>query len=149
MTNIAGLGLGHVFDVIPIADGIGFNVRNCNAVSFVCTSSNSAGVFTLTASKVFGSGYTGTGVTPFTYWYSNTAVDGTSTWTKQTLSAGNAVTFTGSILAGVIPLYTTQLPDGYNYVKMTGTVGATHLVCAVLHDLAVQRTPANLAKLGA
>jgi hypothetical protein len=148
MATIAGVGLGRVLDVIPIAAGQGFSIVNANAVDFVCTG---ADTFTLTVATSFAGTYRAynyftPNFTPFTYWYQRADTNGTHAWTRQTQVAASAVT-QGSAYTTVIPLFSTQLPDGYNYVKMS--VGASGLVCAVLHDLSVARTPANLQILGA
>lgn len=150
MTNIAGVGLGRVLDVVTVGDAKGISVVNANALSFVCYSPNSDGVFTLTISKTFGSGYTQpSGFNPFTYYYTQTAADGTSAWSKATQAASNAITVSGSVTNIVIPFFTTQMPDGYKYVKLTGATDASRTVTVVLHDLAVRRDPTNLAILGA
>jgi hypothetical protein len=148
-TTIAGAGLGRVFDVVTVASGKGFSVKNCNAVSILVDSPSSTAVVTLTVAKVFGGPYAANGATPFTYYYSQTASDGTSAWTRNTQAASNVVTVAGSLVVVCIPLYMTQLPDQFDYLKVTTTVDGAALTTCILHDLAVQRAPANLAILGA
>lgn len=148
MATIAGSGLGRVFDVVPIASGNAFTLVNANAVSFICTG---ADTFTLTVATSFGGTYRAynyftPNFTPFTYYYQAAATNGTAAWTRQTQAAASSVTQAGAYTT-VIPLFATQLPDGYMYVKMTASVAG--LVTAVLHDLSVARTPANLKILGA
>ena len=149
MATIAGAGLGRVLDVVTLAGGKGFSLKNANAVSFVCYSPNNNGVFTLTIAKTYSGAYAQNSIKPFTYWYSQTAADGTGQWSRQTLAAGNAVTVSGAIVPAGIPLFATAMPDGYHYVKLPTSVDASATVTAVLHDLAVGRKPANLAILGA
>lgn len=154
----AGVGLGRVVDVIPIAAGQGFSLKNANAVDFFCTGDGSTSVFTLTVAATFGGTYYTysdftPNFTPFTYYYGQTATNGTAAWFRTTMTAANAVTpgTTGTpgktFTSAMIPLFSTQLPDGYSYVKMTNSGGAG-LVTAVLHDLSVARAPANLKILG-
>lgn len=147
MSTIAGLGIGRVFDVIPIASAQGFSLKNANAVTFVCTG---ADTFTLTVATSFGGTYRAfnfftPNFTPFTYYHQRADTNGTNAWTRQTQAAASAVTQAGAYTTA-IPLYSTQLPDGYMYVKMTASVAG--LVCAVLHDLSVARKPENLQILG-
>ena len=42
---------------------------------------------------------------------------------------------------------TRDLPAGANYVSLTASGSGTETVMAIVHDLAVQRTPANLTAL--
>jgi len=147
-TTISGVGLGRVYDVIPIAAGVGFSLKNANAVDFVCTG---ADTFTLTVATSFAGTYRAysyftPNYTPFSYYYQRADTNGTNAWTRQTLTAASVVTQAGAYTT-VIPLFATTLPDGYMYAKLTAS--ASGLVCAVLHDLAVARTPANLTILGA
>ncbi len=159
MATIAGVGLGRVLDVVPIAAGQAFSMANANAVDFVCTGDGSTSVFTLTIATSFGGTYRAfnfftPNFTPFTYYYGNTATNGTAGWTRVTMAAAasavtqGAGTPSGTYTTTVIPLFSTQLPDGYNYVKLTNSGGAG-LVTAILHDLSVARKPANLQILGA
>jgi hypothetical protein len=159
MSTIAGLGLGRVFDVIPIAAGKGFSLQNANAVDFVCTGDGSTSVFTLTVATTFAGTYRAYTYfipyfTPFAYYYGTTATDGTAAWQRVSMTAASVITpgTTGTpgatLTTAVITLFSTEMPDGYSYVKMTNSGGAG-LVTAVLHDLSVARKPANLKILGA
>lgn len=78
---------------------------------------------------------------------------GTETWTKTAVTpSSNVVTLTGE--QGhegiyVFEILGSQLPDGYAYYEVdssdAGTVAQLGGVLYILHDLTVQRTPANLA----
>lgn len=152
--TIPGVGLGRVFDVVPVAASQGISMQNCNAIDFVCTESGGATTFTLTVATTFAGTYRAfnfftPNFTPFTYYYTRTSdTAGTVAWARQTQTAASTVVSAATSDTLVIPLFATQLPDGYSYVKLTAT-GGTGLVCAVLHDLAVARMPANLTKPGA
>lgn len=136
-------GLGRVFNVVPIAAGQGILLRDCSAVTFVCTGNDT---FTLTLATTFAGSYSQpSGFNPITRKYTNTATNGTAAWVKATQAASNAVTIASGTVA--FSLLVSQIPDTYNYVK--NTASSAGLVMAVLHDLTVQRTPANLAILGA
>lgn len=140
---MAGMeGLGRVFNVIPIASGKAFKMRGASAVTFVCTG---ADTFTVTAASSFAGTYASPG-NIISHYYQATATDGTAAWTKQTQAASNAVVQAGSNTT-VFSVFTSQLADPDDYVKCTAS--ATGLVHAILHDLVVQRGPANLEILGA
>lgn len=85
-----------------------------------------------------------------------TALDGTETWSKKTQTAaatiadpGGAGTSAESQQILAIPVRGEQLSDGYDYISLdVADVGANAQlggVLYILHDLEVQRAPANLA----
>ncbi|MDX3759341.1 hypothetical protein [Streptomyces sp. AK02-04a] len=139
---MAGMyGLGRVMNVIPIAAGAAFKFRGASAVTFVCTGNDT---FTLTASATFGGSYATPG-NIITRKQTCTATNGTAAWAETTQAASNAVTIaSGTVVFGVL---TSQIADPLAYLKVS--VGASGLVTAILHDLTVQRKPANLEILGA
>ena len=133
--------LGRAFNVVPIAAGVALSMKDCSGVTFVCTGNDT---FTITVASTFGGSYATPG-NIITHKYTNTATDGTAAWVKATQSASNAVTIaSGTVSFDVLGA---MLPDPKCYVKVS--VGASGLVTAILHDLAVQRNPANLAKVSA
>ncbi len=134
-------GLGRVFNAVPIAAGQGISLKDAQGVTFICTG---ADTFTVTAAATFAGSYTSPG-TIITRKQTNTATNGTAKWVEATQAAGNAVT----IASGAVAFYidANDLPAGQAYVK--AAAAASGLVTAVVHDLAVQRDPANLAALGA
>jgi hypothetical protein len=139
---MAGMeGLGRVLDVIPIAAGQAFKFRNASAVLFVCTG---ADTFTLTASGTYGGSYTSPG-NVITHYYQRADTNGTHAWTRQTQAASNAVV-QGSAYTTAFEVLTSMVADPQDYLKVS--VGASGLVTAILHDLMVQRKPANLEILG-
>lgn len=132
-------GLGREFNVIPIAAGVGLSLKDAEGVSFVCTG---ADTFTITASATQG----GTYATPgniITRKQTNTSTAGAAKWVNATQSASNAVT----IASGAVLFYVdaADLPAADCYVKVS--VGASGLVQAIVHDLQIQRDPANLPAL--
>ncbi len=148
---MAGMdGLGRVFNVISLADTVGFNISACSAVSFLVTASGASSL-AVTAAKTFAGSYDNftpaNGFSQQTRWYQSTSDTCTAAWTKQT-----AVWTTNSIaLAGTtgymscFTIYGSQLADGYKYLKGTCTNGT---LVVILHDLTVARSPENLVKLG-
>lgn len=151
-TTIAGQGLGRVFDVVHDASGNMFSMKNANAVSFIVKSSGAASL-AVVAAKSFGGSTTNwttaNGFGQTSYFWQQAGVVGTAVWTKQTATwTTNSVALAGTTgYTSVITIYGTQFADGYDYIQATGTNTTT--VIALLHDLAVQRVPTNLVKLGA
>lgn len=151
-TTYPGQGLGRVFDVVHDASGNMFSLKGANAVSFIVKSSGAASL-AVVAAKTFGGSTqnwtTANGYGQTAYFFQQAGVDGTHAWTKQTATwTTNSVALAGTTgYTSVITVYNTQFADGYAYIQATGTNTTT--VIALLHDLAVQRTPANLVKLGA
>lgn len=140
---MAGMeGLGRLIDVIPIAAGQGFKFRNASAVTFVCTG---ADTFTITAASTFAGSYTSPG-NVINHYYQRADTNGTHAWTRVTQSASNAVV-QGSAFTTVFEVLTSMIADPQQYLKVSAA--AAGLVFAVLHDLTVQRKPANLEILGA
>ena len=133
-------GLGRVLNVIPIAAGNAFAMQGASACTFVCTGNDT---FTLNKASSFAGSYTTLAVV--TRYYTNTATNGTAVWVKVTQAAAATVVIASGSVAFTV--FTSQLSDPSNYLKVT--VGASGLVTAILHDLTVQRAPANLAILGA
>jgi hypothetical protein len=144
-------GLGRLFNVVPIAAGVGIAVQPAAAVTFVCTGNDT---FTLTVCPTFAGSY----VAPLTTaiggglirnYYTCTATAGTAAWVKTTLASGsyvNAVTIaSGTVVFAIYGVdmtpYTATGPASM-YVKCS--VGASGLVTCITHDLVHQRTPANM-----
>jgi threonine dehydratase len=140
---MAGMeGLGRLVDVIPIAAGQGFKFRGASAVLFVCTG---ADTFTVTVASSYSGSYSSPG-NILTHYYQRADTNGTHAWTKQTLSASNAIT-QGSAYTTAFEVLTSMISDPNDYIKVS--VGGSGLVTAILHDLVTQRKPANLEILGA
>lgn len=80
-------------------------------------------------------------------------LDGDETWTKVTQTAASEVTGNGTSAEEqaiyVFEVEASELSDGFNYISLnvadTGTNAQLGCVLYFLRDLAVQRTPANLA----
>jgi len=141
--------LGRVLNVVPIAAGKAISLKECTGITYVLTG---ADTFSLTTATTFGGTYrAGSFFTPawapIDHMYDATATDGTAVWTRVAQTAADN---TGLLTAGhstVVEISANALPDGYTYLKMSGA--AAGLVIAIVHDLEIQRKPANLVKLGA
>lgn len=134
-------GLGRLFNLVhTLGDSSYVNLRDGNAVTFVCQL-DAGDTFTVSSA----SDASGTGVAALakvTQYY--TAAKAGGVWTKTTQAAASTVTTANSVVA-VFTIRHDQLPDGHSYVKCPST--STGTVLAILHDLNVQRTPANLASV--
>ena len=147
---MAGMqGLGRVFNLLGTASGVGINMAEASSITFYGTND---GTYTLTCSKTFAGSYTTpAGWAPIATAYTNADNGvGTGGWTKVTQAASTAVT-TATDIAVAFTVMTSGLPDGYQYVKCTKTTDndGNPSVMAIVHDLTVQRTPANLITLSA
>lgn len=134
--------LGRSFNVAPIAAGRGISLKGGTAVTFVCTG---ADTFTVTSAASFGGSYSSPG-NVVDHYYQQAATNGSAAWTKQTQTASNAVV-QASAYTTLITVSANSLPDTHCYVKCSA--GGTGLVTAIVHDLSVQRKPANLPALSA
>lgn len=128
-------GLGREFNVVPIAAAKKISMKDCQGITFVCTGNDT---FTLNNMAA----YNGSPVAlaTITNYYTCTATDGSAAWVAATQAAASTVT----ISSGSVSFYVDSgdLSSGSEYVEVT--VGASGLVCAILHDLLVERAPANL-----
>ena len=130
-------GLGRLFNVVPIAAGVGLSMKTCSGITFICTGNDT---FTLTVASTFGGSYATPGNIIATK-YTNTSTAGGAAWVGPTAqTAANTVV----ISSGSVAVYVGQnmLADPACYLKMTAS--SAGLVTAILHDLKVKRTPANL-----
>lgn len=133
-------GLGRAYNVIPIAAGAGFSLKQATGCTFVCTGNDT---FTLTVASTFAGSYATPG-NIITHVYTNTSTNGTATWVKASQAASNAVVISSGTVA--FEVFGIQLADPKAYLKVTAS--SAGLVTAILHDLTAQRGPANLAILG-
>lgn len=141
---MAGMeGLGRLFDAVPIASGQALKFRGASGFAFLCTG---ADTFTITVSSTYGGSYASPG-NIITHYYQRADTNGTHAWTLQTQAASNAVIQANAGYTTLIEVFTSQLADPNDYIKVTAS--SAGLVAAIPHDLVVQRKPANLEILGA
>lgn len=154
MPTMAALGLGRVFDVVGDGSGNMISLKNANAISYIVrATSTTTTTLTVVGAKTYGGGTTtwtpANGFGQPAVWNQNTSHDGTAAWTKVTASwASNVLTIGAtSGYVSVVTFFATQFADGFDYIQATAA-NSTYCV-GLVHDLAIARTPANLAKLGA
>jgi len=136
-------GLGKVFNVVAVADGVLVPLKDAGAVSFVCFLGTGDTYTVQEAKDAAGTG--AQNLATVDHFYDSTGVGGA--WSKMTQAAAATVVNDGT--AGhdcsVFTIQASELSDTYTHVKCTSTGAGT--VVAVLHDLQVQRAPENLPAL--
>lgn len=162
-------GLGRLFDVgvgaVPTdavagaITGKRCSLANASAVTIVVITTGASTDITdvdLQQHTAYTGGTT-TDLDIITYYYykSETALDNDEPWVKGTQTAASEITNVGAAsqeLLLAIEVDAASLADGYTHVSLDipdlGTNGTRH--CAILyvvHDLLVQRTPANMPSL--
>lgn len=143
--------LGRVCNIITTADTHGFSTSDCSGVMLAVAASGASSI-AVTASKAFAGSYVAftpaNGFGQSTRWYQSTTAVGTAAWTEQvSVWTTNSLALAGTTAyVSVVHIFGSQMADGYKYLKVTCTNGT---LVALPYDLTVQRTPANLAILGA
>ena len=149
---MAGMrALGRVYDVVPAgaaATALTVCLKDCSGVGIVAsTGATATGTLTFTARTTFSGSQTN--VTPANgfgqpnTWYLRHPAN-TAAWAAQAASwSSNALTI--SAVSGdvsYVDYLVSELADTFDY--LTVTPGAAVTITAVLYDLTVARTPANL-----
>ncbi len=133
--------LGRLINVLPVADDVYVDIRNCGGITFVGV--NAAGeTWTLTEAKTQAAGSAQVLATIDRYFVSATVG---AAWQRVTQAAASTITTTASQDVVVLELDAIELSDDYGWVKLTSTGAGT--VFAIQHDLHSQRKPANLTAL--
>lgn len=140
-------GLGRLYNVINPASGTYVSLKNAAGVSFSGFEVDGATQYQLT----FAADAAGTGaVTPnvIDHYYGRSLDQSAGVWHRTSMAAGslvNAADVTEDHV--IIEIRSAQCPDGKPYVKLTAD--GAGVVTAILHDLALQRAPQNLASVTA
>lgn len=134
-------GLGHRLNILPVADDVYVNMRDCGGITFVGVLTT-GDTWTLTEAK----DASGTGSQVLaTISESHYSVTVGSAWIRQTHANVSAVTTTSAQDVICIEVEAAELSDTYDWVKLTST--STGIVIAIQRGLKVQRAPANLPAL--
>lgn len=139
--SFRGCGLGREFNVLTVGDAVYVNLSAGEAVTFVMYKSG-GDTATITEAKTAAGG-TSQVLAKIVDVYTSDGVGGV--WTKVTQAASSAYVAAADCVAFTINAE--QLSDGYKFLKCAST--STGTVTAIVHDLKVQRTPANLPALNA
>src|SRR5215469_3200907 len=150
---MAGMrALGRVYDVISGPSGIDICLKDVSGIGFVAINgTTTAAILTVVAKPSFGGSSknwtpaNGFGQ-PNTY-YTRTA--NTAAWVSHTVASewsSNAFTvgLTTTGLITYMDFLVSELADTYDYINVTVSGTGATLPTAILYDMNVQRTPANL-----
>lgn len=132
-------GLGRVFNVVPAASGIHIKLKDAQAVSFVTFEDDGSTIISLKES-INGGGEQDLVVIDRVH--KGPGIGGTWTLVTQAAAASYDLDDDTTNDATVITVEATSLSDGFNCVEATVDGG---ICIAIVHDLNVQRKPANLA----
>jgi hypothetical protein len=141
-------GLGRLYNVIQPADDVYVNLAEAGGVTFVGFEVDGASVFLVTFSDDAAGSHTST-PDVIDHYYGRSNDQSSGVWHRTAVSPASE-TFTAADVTEdqvAIEILAHQCPDGKPYVKCT--VDGAGVVTAILHDLARQRTPANLASVTA
>ncbi len=135
-------GLGRVFDIIsPLSDTTYVDMSKCAAVTFHCYL---AAGDTYTLSEATSAAGAGAQVLTTITRFHQQATPGAA-WALVTQAAASTMVTTSDFDVCVLTISAAELSDGFTFLKLPST--STGVVTAILHDLLVQRKPANLAAL--
>lgn len=133
-------GLGRLFDYVESASGLNISLKNASGVTFI--SFLDAGTQTITLQETLPDGTGDANLAIMDTYYKRPNAGGAG-WTKVTQAAAATINLTTDATNDCIAVYidASQLSAGFQCVEMTADSGVLH---AIIHDLNVQRTPANL-----
>jgi hypothetical protein len=157
--------LGRLFNLIPIASAKPFRLRGASGVTCVAyvTATGATSTVAVAQDASFGGSFA-TAAPVIKNIYTSTATDGTAAWTKNTFNTavapwtsgpasgftfGNASNNFPTALVAVFHIFTSELSDPNDYLKITNTGGTSPGLFVLPYDLVSQRGPANLEILGA
>jgi hypothetical protein len=140
--------LGRLFNVSSAADNVWINVKDAGGVTFACYLGGAAGD-TYTLQEARDAAGTGAQNLPVVAEYHTCTGNGSDKWTRRTQAAAATITTaaTAAQNAMVCEVEGTSLSDGFRFIRLASTGSGT--VTAITRDLRYQRTPANLAAMGA
>lgn len=131
-------GLGRLFNLIPTAEDVAVNMRDCSAVTFVCVGAN-AETFTIVESVA---GSSTANLDAIDHYYKGAAT-GAGTWSRDNApTSAHHVTTTTANPVAIITIDDAMLSDTKTHVEIQASASGT--VFAITHDLTVQRDPRNL-----
>lgn len=141
-------GLGRLYNVIQPADDVYINLAEAGGVTFSVFEVDGATQATITfSSDAAGSSTSTPDVIDHIYGRSNDQASGVWHRTAVSPASETAVAADTTEDQMVIEILASMCPDGKPYVKCT--VDGSGVCTAILHDLARQRAPQNLASVTA
>lgn len=151
---MAGMrALGRVYDIVQNPSGLDICIKDASGISFIAVNgSSTAAILTVIAKPSFG-GSSANWTTANGFGqpqiYQTRLTGNAAAWVSHTVASEwssnvftTAVTTTSAITH--IDFLTSQFADTYDYINVTVSGSGCTLPMAILHDLTVQRAPANL-----
>lgn len=143
MSNIEALG--RLFNVVPLATGKHVSLANASGVTFVCYEDGGAQEITIKESIA---GQSEQALAAVDVLYAGNGVGGV--WTRETTDADGALSGITAITkkdttafdCAVFYIAAEKLSEGFDSVEVT--IDGAGMCFAIVHDLNVQRAPANL-----
>lgn len=139
-------GLGRLYDLVSPADDVYVNLKNATGVTFLVHEVDGATNVTITfAADAAGTGAVTPDVVTHYYGKSNDVTNGTWHRTAVSPASETFIAADGTEDTVAVEISAMKCPDGKPYVKCTAD--GAGVVTAILHDLAIQRAPGNLASV--
>ena len=132
-------GLGRLYNFVPIAAGTLISVKDASGIEFVVTG---ADTFTLSTAATYNGSTTNLAV--ITNYYTCTSQIGGAKWVNVTQGPSATIVTSGS---GSAAFYVDSQAMPASALYMQVAAAGAGLVYAIVHDLMVQRGPANLRQL--
>jgi len=137
-------GLGFAFNAVAVASGEHVSLKNAQGVTFLCFEDAGAQAIAIKES-IAGQGEQALAV--LNHYYASDGVGGV--WTRETADANGTLDNASSMVkkdttnfdCAAIYIDASDLSDGFDSVEITVDGGSC---IAIVHDLKVQRDPANL-----
>ncbi len=133
-------GLGRLFNIVHEASGVHVYLRDGEAITYSCYEADGSQVLTLKESIA---GASEQNLVVIDKVYRAAGIGGT--WTKVTQTALATFDNDDNALDQVVfTVHSSELSDTFNCLELTTDEGSGLGVVAIIHDLNVQRDPANL-----
>lgn len=142
--------LGRVYDIVSAPSGIDICLKDVSGIGFLAVNgTTTAAILTVVAKPSFGG--SSKNWTPANGFgqpntvYTRTA--NTAAWTANAASWSSNVLTANATTTGLISyvdFFVSELADTYDYINVTVSGTGCTLPVAVLYDLTVARTPANM-----
>jgi hypothetical protein len=131
--------LGRIFNVVAAASGVHIPLTNAQAVTFITYEDDGSTILTLKESK---QGASEAALAVMDHVWKGPGIGGTWTAATQTAAATYDLADDTANDTVVVTVNASDLSDTFDCVEMTVDGG---ICIAIIHDLLVKRTPANLA----
>lgn len=142
-------GLGRLFNAIQPADDVYVSLENASGVTFIGFEVDGESQFQITTAENAGGDGSSTTGTLVDHYYGRSNDQAAGVWHRTAVSPAASLVVAADVTEDQVAIFVSadMLPDGHKYVKCTAD--GSGVVMAILHDLTVQRDPANLSSVTA